>query len=115
MSRRDDPTLLQDILGAARSAVAAIEGRGPAALAADHVWALGLVKCLEIAGEAAGRLSDGLRQRHPDVPWSQIVGMRNRLVHAYFEIDYEQVWKALTEDLPPLIQQLERILGEEVE
>jgi len=113
MSRRDDPTLLRDIVGAARSAVAAIEGREPAALPADHVWTLGLVKCLEIVGEAAGRLSEGLRKRHPDIPWAQVVGMRNRLVHAYFEIDYEQVWKALTEDLPPLIERLEKTLREE--
>ena len=63
MSRRDDRTLLQDMIEAARSAVSAIEGREPAALAADHVRALGLVKCLEIVGEAAGRLSAGFRER----------------------------------------------------
>lgn len=115
MSRRDDRTLLHDIIGAARSALAAIEGREPSALAANHVWTLGLVKCLEIVGEAAGRLSADLRARHAEIPWAQITGMRNRLVHAYFEIDYEQVWKALTEELPPLIVQLDAILADEFE
>ena len=52
---------------------------------------------------------------YPAIPWKQIIGMRNRLVHAYSEIDYEQVWKALTEDLPPLIEQWERILADELE
>ena len=113
MSRRDDRILLKDMIIAARSAVSAIEGRDPSALAADHVWALGLVKCLEIVGEAAGQLSADLRARYSAIPWGQIIGMRNRLVHAYFEIDYEQVWKALTEDLPPLIEQLEGILADE--
>ena len=113
MSRRDDKTLLQDMIEAARSAVSAIEGSEPAALATDHVRALGLVKCLEIVGEAAGRLSADFRDRHPAIPWKQIIGMRNRLVHAYFEIDYEQVWKALSEDMPPLIEQWARILADE--
>ena len=113
MSRRDDNTLLQDMIEAARSAVSAIEGSEPPALATDHVRALGLVKCLEIVGEAAGRLSADFRDRHAAIPWKQIIGMRNRLVHAYFEIDYEQVWKALTEDLPPLIEQWARILADE--
>lgn len=114
MSRRDDKTLLRDMIEAARSAVSAIEGsEKAAALAADHVRALGLVKCVEIVGEAAGRLSADLRARHPEIPWSQINGMRNRLVHEYFDIDYEQVWKALTEELPPLIEQWETILVDE--
>ncbi len=113
MSQRNDQALLQDMMGAARSAVFAIRGSEPASLAADHLRALGLVKCLEIVGEAAGRLSGELRARHPEIPWGQIIGMRNRLVHAYFEIDYEQVWKTLSEDLPPLIEQWEKILADE--
>lgn len=113
MSRRDDQALLRDMIDAAREATGALWGGGPAALAGDHVRALGLVKCLEIVGEAAGRLSPDLRERHSAVAWDQIIGMRNRLVHAYFDIDYEQVWKALTEDLPPLIEQLEGILADE--
>ncbi len=115
MSRRDDTTLLRDMIEAAHSAVSAIKGSKQAALASDHVRALGLTKCLEIVGEAAGQLSADLRERYPAIPWDQMIGMRNRLVHAYFEIDYEQVWNALTEDLPPLIEQLQRILADESE
>ena len=113
MSRRDDLTLLRDIIETGRSAIAAIEGKSLAALGVDHVWTLGLVKCLEIVGEAAGRLSANFRARHAGIPWAEIIGMRNRLVHAYFEIDCEQVWKTLTEDLPPLMEELKALLAKE--
>ena len=110
MSRRDDVVLLRDMLNTARTAVGAIQGRRQSDLSSDVVWALGLAKCLEIIGEAAARLSEPTRGRYPEIPWQPIIGMRNRLVHAYFDIDPEQVWKALTEDLPPLIEQLECVL-----
>lgn len=110
MSRRDDRTLLQDMADTARAALIAIQGRDASSLAQDHVWSLGLVKSLEIIGEAAGRVSAGFRSQHGAIPWDRIIGMRNRLVHAYFEIDYELVWKTLVEDLPPLLKHLEAIL-----
>lgn len=113
MSRRDDHVLLQDMITTAHAAMSAVQGRDPDTLADDHIWTLGLVKCIEIIGEAASRLSADLRDRHPTIPWSQIIGMRNRLVHAYFDIDYEQVWKTLDEDLPPLVEQLEELLKDE--
>jgi len=106
MSRRDDETLLPDMPDTARLAVSTTRGSEQTSLAADHVRALGLVKYLEIIGEAAGRLSADGRQQLAGIPWEQIIGMRNRLVHAYFEIDYEQVWKTLAEDLPPFIEHL---------
>lgn len=110
MSRRDDKTLLKDMLSSARLGVKAIQGRRQDDLVNDFIWELGLIKCLEIIGEAAGRLSERIRQHHTEVSWLQIIGMRNRLVHAYFEIDQEQLWKALTEDLPQLIKQLESVM-----
>jgi uncharacterized protein with HEPN domain len=82
MSQRDDLALLRDALDAARAASSAIQGHRREDLAADPIWALGLVKCLEIIDEATSRLSVDLRSRHPDVPWAKIIGMRNRLVHA---------------------------------
>jgi hypothetical protein len=64
-------------------------------------------------GGSRAELSTGFRARHVGIPWAEIVGMRNRLVHACFQIDYEQVWKTLTEDLPPLIEELATILSTE--
>jgi len=69
---------------------------------ADWVLAMGLVKGLEVIGEAAGRLTPELRARYPHVPWKDIVGMRNRLVHGYFDVDMDIVWHALTEEMPQL-------------
>ena len=114
MSRREDLSRLKDMLDAARDAVSAASGHNEADIAADRVWALGLVKCIEIVGEAATKISEEIRNRYPDIPWAEIIGMRNRLVHVYFDIDYEQVWKTLTEDMPPLIERLESIFDNEI-
>ena len=65
---------------------------------------------MEIVGEAAAHLSSATKESQPDIPWGEIVGMRNRLVHAYFEVDIGLVWRTVQEDLPPLIAQLERIV-----
>ncbi|MCJ7621104.1 MAG: DUF86 domain-containing protein [Anaerolineae bacterium] len=70
-----------------------------------------LVRQLEIMGEAAGHVSQQARGMHPEIPWSQIVGMRNRLVHAYFQVDLAIVWEIVQVDLPPLKQQVEAMLG----
>jgi uncharacterized protein with HEPN domain len=112
MSRRDDQSLLRDMLLTAREAQADVKDARPEELFAQHVRLLGLVKCLEIIGEAASQLSPALRERHPEIPWNQIIGMRNRLVHAYFDVDDQQIWKSLSEDLPVLIEQLDKILAE---
>ena len=70
-----------------------------------------LVKCIEVIGEAATKVTAELRQRHPEIAWTQIVGMRHRLVHDYDEINYDIVWDVATRDLPPLVTALERALA----
>jgi uncharacterized protein with HEPN domain len=69
-----------------------------------------LTQCLTIIGEAAARVSGEGRDAAPGVPWRDVVGMRNWLVHAYFNIDLDTVWDTVVDDLPPLIAALERIL-----
>ena len=69
-----------------------------------------LVRCVEIIDEAAGRLSDATCANSPEIPWSAIVGMRNRLVHAYFDVDTEIVWKTVAVELPALADQLRPLL-----
>lgn len=80
-------------------------------MAAERVLALALVKCIEIIGEAASKVSSGTRLELPEIPWADIVGMRNRLIHAYYEIDFQRVYDTVTTDLPPLISALEAVLG----
>ncbi len=71
--------------------------------------ALAIIKELEIIGEAASKVSVAGRASRPMIPWTDIVGMRNRLIHGYFDIDVDLIWNTLTEDLIPLLEQLESI------
>ncbi len=111
MTRRDDLVLLRDMLDAANEAFEASRGRSRADLDRDHIWALGLFKCVEIVGEAAGRVGGQTRLTIPELPWDQIIAMRNRIVHGYFDIDYDQVWNAITKELPTLIESIQRALA----
>ena len=108
---KDDRIRLQHMLDAAMEAMGSVQGRERTDLEPDHIWALGLVKCIEIIGEAASQVGEATRSMCSEIPWPEIVGMRNRLVHAYFDIDLDQVWNTVTEDLPPLAHELRRILG----
>ncbi len=78
-------------------------------LEADRLLNLGQVRLLEIIGEAASRVPSEERTRYPELPWSQIIGMRNRLIHGYDLIDFDILWQTLVEDLPQLIAALEKI------
>jgi uncharacterized protein with HEPN domain len=69
-----------------------------------------LVHLLEIIGEAANQVSDELREKTLDIPWFIIIGMRNRLIHAYFDIDLNVVWSTSTEDVPLLIAEVKKLL-----
>lgn len=111
--READEIRLKHMLDAAREAVHFAERRSRQDLDRDRLLALGLMKCLEIIGEAASKISDGSRETLPAMPWKSILGMRDRLVHAYFEIDLDVVWYTTTVSLPPLIPILERILAPE--
>jgi len=71
---------------------------------------LSLVKSIEILGEAASRVSPEARAECPNVPWTDIVAMRNRLIHAYFDINRDIVWHTVTEEFPPLIADLEKVI-----
>ncbi|MGA9626384.1 MAG: HepT-like ribonuclease domain-containing protein [Bryobacteraceae bacterium] len=64
-------------------------------------------------GEAVNRLSPKLRERHPEVPWQQIVAIRHRIVHAYFDLDWQILWDASTDDIPGLRKQISAILENE--
>ena len=105
-----DNVRVRHILDAAREAVNFAEGRSRADLDTDRKLNLSLVRLLEIIGEAARGLSQEFRQEHPDLPWKSMVGIRDRLIHGYFDINLDVVWQTVTEDLPPLIAQLEKIV-----
>ena len=110
--RRDDAYLL-DMLLSARDAVEFVSGITYADFEGSRLRQNAVLKSVEIIGEAASRVSAGTRETLGNIPWGEIVGMRNRIVHAYFETDIEIVWKVVQEDLPTLIVQLERVVPHE--
>ena len=71
---------------------------------------MAILKAVEIIGEAASRISEETKAKHPGIPWTEIIGMRNRLVHGYFAIRLDRVWQTVQDDLPPLIAQLEPLV-----
>lgn len=110
---RDDRVLLLDMLLAAREAVAFANGLTFAEFQHDRMAQLAILKVVETVGEAASRVSAETRNAHPEVPWSRIVGMRNRLVHGYFDINLMRVWNTVKQDMPHLILQLECLVSPE--
>jgi uncharacterized protein with HEPN domain len=111
MSRRDPFVLMRDMLDHAREAVGTARGRMRADLDADRMLELSLTRLVEVVGEAASRVPAEVRERHARVPWSAIVGIRNRLIHGYAYVDLDVVWDVVSRELPPLIAELERILS----
>ena len=80
---------------------------------ADDMMYYAVVKNIEILGEASNRLTEEFRQAHPKTPWKQVNGMRNYIVHEYFQVDNNVVWDVITNDLPVLEQQIKEYLTEE--
>jgi uncharacterized protein with HEPN domain len=110
MSQRSDHLRLADMLTADREARQFAEGKSTATLLRDRQLTLALLKCVEIIGEAAGRVEEETRAKYPHVPWADMIGMRNRLIHTYFDVDLALLWTTVTDDLPELIRQLEPIV-----
>jgi len=106
----DNSVRIRHILDAAREAIAFAKERTRADLDTDRKLNLSLVRLLEIIGEAARGISQEFRDSHPALPWKTMIGMRDRLIHAYFDVNLDVVWQTVTEDLPPLIAQLEKIV-----
>ena len=113
MSRRDDRVSLVDMLIHAKEAVVLSGETSLHDLIEDRVMQLALQKLVEIVGEAANRVSEETQQCHQEIPWPQIIGLRNRLVHGYDDVNLDILWKIIQNDLPPLIEQLQAIVGEE--
>jgi len=107
--RKDDLIRLHHMLDAAKEAESFSHDKTRNTLDIDRELVLALVKCIEIIGEAGTRISNESREILPQIPWSNIIGMRNRLIHAYFDINLDILWKTVIEDLPPLISKIEEI------
>ena len=106
--QKDDRLFLGHMLDAAREAVSLIQEKSKVEYDGDRTLRLALAHLIQIIGEAARRVSPECRETRPEIPWKAVVGMRHKVVHNYFEVDEELVWKTVVEDLPALISELER-------
>jgi uncharacterized protein with HEPN domain len=103
------------MLQASEQAIVFLEGRQRIDFDRDLQLQLAVVRCLEIVGEAAARVTPELKLTHAEIPWRQMVATRNQLIHAYFNINLNIVWRTVREELPVLMKRLQEILGEVVE
>jgi len=111
MPDKQDLNRLVHMLEAAKEAVEYTVGQNREDLDSDRQLVHSLVRCLEIIGEAATRVSTQCKSDIAHIQWEDMMGMRNRLIHAYFDINLNIVWRTVKEELPALIEELEKNMG----
>ena len=111
---RHESSYLQDIVVSCGRIEAIVAASSEADFLADQVLPPAMLHHLTVIGEAISRLSVELRARYPDVPWRQIIAVRHRIVHAYFDLDWQILWDTATDDIPGLRRQVLNILTTEL-
>ncbi|MBI5233183.1 MAG: DUF86 domain-containing protein [Deltaproteobacteria bacterium] len=110
---RHDSVYLLDILLMAKDAAGFVSGIDRNGFMSDRKCQLAVIRCLEVMGEAAKRVTSETRERLKDVPWSKMTKMRDLLIHAYSRVDLVEIWDTVINDLPPLIAILEKVVPPE--
>ena len=105
-----DADYLLDILQAVKAALVFLRGKTQADFNRDLQCQFAVVRAIEIIGEAANRVSQETCAAHPEIPWREMIAMRNRMIHDYDEVDLDIVWDTVHNDLPPLVERVEALL-----
>lgn len=113
MTKRDEAATLQQMLDYSREVIALTAGKSRETLTHNRVLELALIRLLEMIGEAANRLPEDLRKRYPAIPWRQMIGLRNRLIHGYDSVDRDILWQIIGGDLPGLLRELDATVAAE--
>ncbi len=108
--KKADLVRFRHMLDAAKEAVEISSGKSRQDIENERLLNLSLVRLLEIMGEAANFISSDLQTKYSEIEWSQIIGMRNRLIHGYDNIDYDILYQTIKKDIPPLIVDLEHVV-----
>jgi uncharacterized protein with HEPN domain len=103
-----DGLRLRHMRDASQKAQDFVRDKERSAVDEDEVLAFALVRLVEVVGEAAKGVSTETREKYPEIPWGEIAGTRNRIAHAYFDVNLDIVWKIATENLPAIHEMLER-------
>ena len=109
----EDRERLLHILDAARASVRIVQSVDRESFEESELHQNATVHLVQVVGEAANRLSEEFKSEHPEIPWPEIGGMRNRLVHDYYDINLDTVWNVVVEDIPSLIEWVEDVLAKE--
>ena len=110
---RDDIAKVVDIHLACTDVLEMTAGVDRSAYNENHMLQLALCRLLEVIGEAARTVSEEYRQAHREVPWARIVGLRNKIVHEYFRLDLDMIWRIVTEDVPALAKTIATLVPPE--
>ena len=110
MSKIDDLTRLKHIRVSAKEALSFVKSRRREDLDDDRMLSLALVRLVEIMGEAANHVSESCQAKYFQIPWRQIIGMRNRIIHAYFDVDLDIIWQVITQDLGSLLSEIQKAI-----
>ena len=114
MKRYDPIATLLQVRGFAAEALSLVKGKSQDEIAADRTLNLALNHLLELVGEAANRIDKEVQLRHPQIPWREMISLRNMIIHGYDLIDFDILWKTLQNDLAPLIREVDVILKADV-
>ena len=110
VDQKNDFIRVRHMVDAIQEALSFVKGKTRMALERDRMLALSLIKEIEIIGEAASKISGAFQKTYPHIAWAEIVEIRNRLIHGYFDVDLNILWNTVIKDLPPLVKDLKRIL-----
>ena len=109
MSKRSDDLLIMDMLESIEKIILYTKGLSESDFVRNSEKADAVIRNIEVVGEAAGKLSDEFQADHSGIPWSQIVSMRNRLIHGYFGVSLLTIWQVVCVDLPDLYDKLKKL------
>ena len=107
--RRIHTDYLRDIIEYSDKAMRFVQGIDFETFRKDEQKTLAVVRALEVIGEAARHIPKTLRDKYPQIPWKQVAGMRDKVIHDYFGVDLEVVWRTLQDDLPPLVDRIKQM------
>jgi uncharacterized protein with HEPN domain len=111
--RKDDLVYIGHILEIAQKIQDRLKGKNRDDFNADEDFRIVLTHLVQIIGEAASHISQEFREKYPNIPWKAIIGMRNKVVHDYFDVDEDILWRTVTYEIKPLVKKLEKIPHEE--
>jgi len=109
----DDPTRIKHIFDACKEIIQFTNSTSKSQFEINKILAYASVHLIEIIGEAASSVTLELKQKYSTIPWKHIIGMRNRLIHGYFDIDLDIVWQTIKNDIPNLLKEIVNIIEQE--